>query len=288
MKIEFEGKVIPEVGIHKNISEKTYHHEWLCASRGLLDDAWKSGKHLAESIRTFHEDDTPALRLGRATHDFIEDAGAAKEKWGILPKDLNRKTSAGKEMYERTVADYGESCVLTYDQFAQVEAMRDAVMDHPIASAIIKATTDTEVSLVWDDKESGVRCKARLDLLTNKGIWADIKTTEDASPEGFSSSFAKFGYHRQALFYSMGVSALLDQPYRCAFIAVEKKPPYCVAVYEPDQQCLFAAEVEIKRRLKRWKEIWEKQDFSGYPLKTHYIGLPAWEINRINNETAGA
>ena len=65
----------------------------------------------------------------------------------------------------------------------------------------------TEVSFFWDDPETGVACKGRIDRMRrqhNRAWILDLKSTDDASKPAFTRSVVNYAYHRQADWYETG------------------------------------------------------------------------------------
>ena len=88
-----------------------------------------------------------------------------------------------------------------------------------------------EVSIYWD--WLGVKCKARLDrVLVDEGIVLDLKTTDSVEHSMFQKKVVGLGYDFQASYYAKAAEAAFGKKFRFIFVAVERKAPYCVAMYE--------------------------------------------------------
>ena len=99
-----------------------------------------------------------------------------------------------------------------------------------------------------------------------------MKTTEDASPRGFQNSLAKFRYHVQAAWYLRG----LEGAEEFVFIAVEKKPPYLVAVYQASAAVIAAGVRAADINLSNLSECRKKNHWPGYSEAIETIDLPKW------------
>src|SRR5690606_29882199 len=129
------------------------------------------------------------------------------------------------------------------------------------------------------DDETGVACRARFDWLTDSGdraLAVDYKTTTDASPRGFASSVAKFGYYQQDPFYLDALVALGHDEPGSVFVAQEKEPPYSVGVYE-----LRHADREMGRErnaLARqiFRDCTEAGVWPAYSDDIQLLDLPRW------------
>lgn len=131
---------------------------------------------------------------------------------------------------------------------------------HRIATEIAKAVRSNleaapfimgghrELTVCWDYEEPqvamldgwtmGMRC--RLDYLTDAAI-IDLKSTFDASPEAFAKQMWNNGCFVQAAMQQDGVEAVTRRRRPYFWLAVEKEPPYAVAMYEPDRDDLKRA-----------------------------------------------
>jgi hypothetical protein len=171
--------------------------------------------------------------------------------------------------------------VLTPKDFDLAEAMRDAVMAHPVAAALLVAG-ESELSLAWE--QDGVGCKGRLDLHAGSVI-ADLKTTQDASPESFAASSWRYGYHRQAALYLSGARAVGLDAQRYVVIAVEKDAPHAVALYEYDHGALDAGEQQVRRLLALYQRCVEEDRWPGYGDEVRPLTLPGWAWSKIEEVT---
>jgi hypothetical protein len=112
-----------------------------------------------------------------------------------------------------------------------VYAMRDAVMDHDIASQIVAENTVRESSIFWS--EDGLDLKCRPDSLATDVIW-DLKTARSAKPKDFGRTAMQLGYHQSAAHYIDGVQRLTSEKLPFRFVVVENTEPYFVSVVELD------------------------------------------------------
>jgi hypothetical protein len=161
--------------------------------------------------------------------------------------------------------------------------MRNAVQSHRSAAAIIGADGDVELSIAWDDADTGVRCKARIDKLLPH-VLADLKTTISASPDGFVRSFAKYHYHRQIAFYLDGLAAIRGDDHIPEIVAVENHPPFGVCVFAPDAESIAIGRDEYKRVLAAWAVACVDRHYPGYPEDIQPLALPAWAVPREDDE----
>ena len=172
--------------------------------------------------------------------------------------------------------------ILNPEQWKTIHAMRDALMAHPAANALLTGIPGkAEKSVYWIDATTGVLCRCRPDWWRDDNLIVDLKTTEDASPEGFARSIAKFRYDVQDAFYTDGVQqATGNRPKAFVFIAVEKKPPYGVGVYVLDSETKDLGRAQYQHDLRVYSECVRSGEWPGYGDKIQTISLPAWHANK--------
>jgi exodeoxyribonuclease VIII len=108
-------------------------------------------------------------------------------------------------------------------------------------------------------------------------VIVDVKTTQDASPEAFAGSVAKFGYHRQAAMYCRGVEEAYGATCRLIFIAVCSNPPHDVGVYELSMAAIDQGAAEVVSLLEEYKRRKETHDWkSAWSRGVVELSLPRW------------
>lgn len=183
----------------------------------------------------------------------------------------------------------GHRTVLSADQWDQLHRMRDAVMTHPAAAGVLER---------------------------GQNMVVDLKTTDDASLEGFSKSIANWRYDVQHPYYLDGLRQALQQsgdqapaegaaelsaywvdqatgmlcrcrpdfwrgePKHFVFIAVEKRPPYAVGVYVLDEESVELGRAQYRADLERFAECVRTDNWPGYGDKIQKISVPAWHANK--------
>lgn len=217
-----------------------------------------------------------AMRLGTLAHCALLEPAALDLRYAVT--DLDRR---GTKAWDAEALAAGGRELIKRDEWETALAMRDAVHAHAAASALL-ADAITERTLTWTDPETGVPCKARLDIY---GVCpADLKTAADASPHGWGKAAIKDGYYLQAVHYLEGCRALGLNADGMPFVVVEKSFPHVVEVYELDQRLL---DITARRRidyLRAWREALAVRAH-GLPLPgytggngIHQLTAPAWAL----------
>lgn len=261
-------------GFYPNVPEGEYHADPALSSTGLRKVLTTPAHFRAYTQE--EQRDTPALLLGRAVHCAVLEPERYARDYAPAP-EVDRRTKAGKATWEQFQADHPHATILKADDAATVEAMAQAVREHPTA-ALLLTEGEPELSAWWEDPETGVPCRARFDWLRRgDALGVDLKTAQDAGPRAFERAIQTHGYHVQAAFYSAGFQAIAGEPLRdFAFICVEKAPPFAVACYRLDDAAMDEGHRRVREGLRRYAECLERGEWPGYPTEIQSITLPRW------------
>lgn len=181
----------------------------------------------------------------------------------------------------------GHRNVLEPEAWDQLMNMRDAVHAHPKARALLIGKPGVaERSVYWIDEATGELCRCRPDFWRDDDIVVDLKTTEDASEEGFSKSIANWSYDTQDAFYRDGCAAA-GRPLRAfVFLAVEKSARVVegkalgVAVYYLDDAGRELGRAKYRQDLAKYAECKRANVWPCYSDDMQKISLPQWHMNR--------
>ncbi len=130
---------------------------------------------------------------------------------------------------------------LNKSELNQVVCMTKAALKDKKTKNALSQKGESELSLFWQDKETGVWLKCRPDFMPYdcKDV-PDYKTAESVRPETFFASFIKYGYHIQAAMYRLGIKAVTGlEVENFFFLAQEKEAPYISQIYNPSTQDLI-------------------------------------------------
>ena len=224
--------------------------------------------------RFAEREETAALVIGHATHTAVLEADIFLERYAVFPEGMTKTTKEGKETWGKLEAT-GKS-ILRFAECQAAQAIADAVQKHPGASKLLK---NGRPELTVLSEIDGIETKIRIDYYIEElGLLIDIKTTEDARPDAFSRSIAAYGYDLQAAFYLDNCRAAGLAAETFLFIAVEKKPPYAMGVYELDLASMEVGRTKYQRALALWKHCTEVNEWPGYTPDIVTLQLPAWAL----------
>jgi hypothetical protein len=242
-------------------------------SKHGLDAISRSPAHFAYS-KAHPTEPTPAMMLGTAVHAMVLENESFFDRFAISPAGIDRRTKAGKADWAAFLSDAQGKRVITPDDFDLVRGMADAVHAHPAASKLLSSGI-AEQTVLWDDPETGVHCKARPDFLYDKApIAVDLKTAKSAAQGQFYWDARKYRYHVQDAMYSAGLAVAGHPVDHFVFIVVESIPPHGVAAYvlAPEDRdhgwTLFRQGIEVYAKCKR-EGVWP-----GYPDDIQVLERP--------------
>ncbi len=260
------------------------YQRWPSVHSGLLNAIAKSplhGKHFADCGKA----ETPALLFGRNSHFACLQPDVWRSCRAIAP-DVDRRTKDGKSIWAAFQAQAGDKLICSRSDADAIDAMVDAVWRHEVARDMLSMPGGVEVSLRWTDRETGLPCKARLDKVCGDspaGI-VDLKTAMDEAYYPFSSSAVRYGYHRQAAWYRRGWRECGGDCGQFSLIAVEKSPPYDVAVYDMMGDDLDIIDRQLQELLRAWADCVSKGQYRGTCNTRKVLVLPEWAIGGEDRE----
>ena len=181
------------------------------AAEGIRrSDLWKM-EDSPEKFKYFLDhpvEQTPALVFGSACHKAILEPNDFPNEYAVAPA-VDKRTKAGKEEWERFCAENEGKTVVSSDDATVFAEMADAIRNCPLAKKLICGKGQSEVPIFWTDKETGEKCKAKLDRVVTyrrRKYIVDYKTTMAADTFHFNSSIWKYGYFFQAGMYAEGLN----------------------------------------------------------------------------------
>ena len=208
---------------------------------------------------------------GTLGHCAILEPAELNNRFAVGPQ-CDKRTKAGKAEWEDFISANPGKEIITQEQYDMAVGMQDVVAGNDEAMELMAGGT-AEVSIFWEDSESGLMCKCRPDWLGERVI-VDVKTTDDCRQ--FSSSVSKFGYHIQAPWYLEGArQALLDVD-SFVFLVIEKTPPYEMMLYELSPEYMEAGMAIARKALHGIALAKSNGYYPGYSKGIVTLQKPSW------------
>ncbi|KKN03263.1 hypothetical protein LCGC14_1109290 [marine sediment metagenome] len=227
----------------------------------------KHYKHALDNERA----DKPHFKFGRAVHCAVLEPLAFTSRYVLW--DGGRR--AGKTWTAFVEATPGHD-ILTATEWNDCMAMVEAVRSHPLAASIL-SKGEPEVTLTWQDKETGLCLKCRCDW-ARPGIVVDLKTATEGDFRDFSRAVAKYGYASQAAFYSDGYAAVHGKTPHFVFIVVEKSAPFDCVVYELDDEAIASGRRSYRGLLEQVAACERFGRWPGRSDELETLRLPSWAL----------
>lgn len=264
-------------GLYTNVPPEVYHERVTgLVSKSALDLVDRSLGHYKAWLDGAERPLTDSLVFGSALHvalleperflrEYVvaPDFGDCRFKENKARRDAWRAANAGRQLLDAADAQ-------------AITGIVTNVLAHPTAGAMIRNGM-AEATLRWRDEETGLECKARADYYVAhlNACW-DVKTTVDARPDAFARSMAFYRYHVQDAFYRQGFAAIGRPLEHFVFIAVEKTPPYALALYTLRDADVALGDAAARRNMRTLLQGIEEDRYPAYPTDIQPLGLPGW------------
>lgn len=280
-------------GLYANVPEPEYR-AWDAVNASILSTLKRSPAHARHEMEHPRES-TAEMALGSMIHTALLQPEIFDEEFVVMPDfaaglcddkgnpySNPKATNKYKSLVTQWLEDRAGKKVIEASQLELCVNVANAIRNHASASLFIEHSNAFEVSAVWVDQATDLLCKGRLDAINEQfDCIVDLKTTRDASYHPFSKAIFDYGYHRQGAMYVAGAQAQGIQVKHYVIIAVEKEPPYGVAVYRLDDEALAFGRKELDELLAVYKRCRESGEWPGYSSEVEDIGLPEWARKKV-------
>ncbi len=157
---------------------------------------------------------TPALQFGSAFHSYMGGAFDGEYIVESLPEPERSQATKANKQYLFEMSEFN---LVKSDDFYTIESMYESIARHPKAKKLLDASGEIEQIYTKGRR----KCKA--DKVTDKTI-VDWKSIADLDVNRIRYTIENYLYNGQAAWYN----SIIGKQF--AFVFVEKKPPYDVAV----------------------------------------------------------
>ena len=268
-----------------------------------LKNLKKSPAHYRQYKDEPAEVETDAMAFGSAYHCYILEPEKFEKEYYVFDDDAiyqvligegfksPRSTKQYKEWMESETRIIGDRKTIEKDLFQKIKDMKEQLMKHYYCRALLTGgEAEMSITGVLQTVDGDIKVKAKPDYVKHdKRFIIDLKTTFDASVDGFTRAAADNDYHIQAAFYS----DLLDmisgdgRGWTFFFIAQEKKKPYAFNIFEASPQFIGQGKYEYEQLLKLYKMCVEQNRWPGCQVFCEWksgnieLNLPKWAIKEI-------
>ena len=263
---------------------------------------WSTLKHMAVSPallkwRVEHpRPDTPALRLGRAIHCRILEPKKFVNRWITTEpcsaqKKNGERCGSGGSLYDKGKwyckvkghAPKGSKEappdveVLAPEELELAKICGQNVLNHKVAAEMLEGGKFEE-SVEWENPETGITCRGRLDCLKPSEV-IDLKSSRKETPRQFELDAARNLYHGQIAWYhdgAMQAGRIPQDAANPAIIMVSTAEPYDVAVFAVTDPVLEAGRNLYRDLLRRYAECQTADYWPGIAPDLIGLDLPNW------------
>lgn len=291
-------------GVYDDVSEEQYF-ALPYASNSRLTLLKRSPAHMKADMEQPRQE-TEALFLGTAIHSAVLQPDEFARRYIVsgpceaLLKSGDRKGEpcgnnggsrhAGAWFCGKHAPDTAPDAAIALSpkQWDTCIGVRSSMYAHAKLRRMLLARGRAELTVIWDDRETGVRCKARVDRLVEDfdGVVLDLKSTTDARPEEFERTIFTRGYYRQLGLYQDGLAAHGIAMKHLVIAACEKEAPFAVAGFRLSDGAADAGRDELRRLLRLYAECQQTGTWPAYAANIHELSLPAWAWTKLEAEAA--
>lgn len=219
--------------------------------------------------------DNDAFRIGRIIHQAILEPTKFKGSYIVAPEFGDQRSSTNRKTKEEWLLAHQDRTVILADEIEMIEGMMTSVSKHQYAMGLLENGV-TETAGEYIDPKTELKLKIKPDFMSNDhSILLDVKTTIDCSRSVFKYAIKKYKYHFQQAMYCEGIKQITGVEVKYPVImAIEKKPPYDVAIYVLDQATMEMGKSMYRKALDTLARCRETNNWTGYQSNVETIGIP--------------
>lgn len=250
-----------EPGIYE-ISNEEYH-----ASEGIsrsgISEFKKSPLHYWDKYLNPDRESndgkaSSSMTLGNIVHKLVLEPKTFDKEFLIIPK-VNLNTKEGRRL-KKEAEEKKEGRQIIREEILEVaKSISEEILKHPHLINLLN-NAHIEKSIYWTDEDTGLLCKSRPDIwnvINDRGLVFDLKTTSDSSYEEFKRSIWKYDYHIQLAMVREGLKFHGHEINFFGFVVSSTERPYRPYIYMIDDGVLDQGYREFKEALKYMRICYE-------------------------------
>ena len=191
---------------------------------------------------------TAPMKFGSAFHMLVLEDKEFSRHYAVEPDGIDRRTTLGKS----TLLQFNESLAgresISHKDYILMQSMNTHLKANKHYS-LLEDCNQFEKIYLWNNEALDIKCKGKLDAVNTRDKYiVDLKTTRNASPDGFKEIIINQKYHMQAAFYCDALG------YKDYYIyAIEKSKPHCICVYKMSEDMLKAGRLMYTQAIIEYK-----------------------------------
>lgn len=259
----------------ESLSEEEYHADKTAMNSTLLRKMKKSPLTFKAHFDGLRDEETESQKFGTMAHMVLLQGQKFWDKYRVMPEFIgltkdgreSKQSGEAREKKAAWLADLPPGClVVTPEELDHLKGMVESLLRNKHALEVVQLSKP-EVTGYYRDPVTGIKCRARIDLLAmNLSCLGDLKTTKNCTPRAFMRSVydEDYLYQIQLGMYDAAIKEITGSaPELWTWIAIEKKPPYEVYVHEADPPTLEIGRWEYRRLMNRLKLCIDTDNWPG-------------------------
>lgn len=226
----------------------------------------ESPAHYAEAVREPPQD-RDTFRIGRLLHTLVMEPELYDSHYAVF--EGVRRGGAWDDFQKR----HQDQTIVKPDMVTDCFAMANAVRTSGLVAPYFYNARH-ELTVQWTDEATGIRCKARLDWLTEPAL-IDLKSTVCTEERAFGRAAARYLYPQQLAFYCRAARSL-GWDGSVKIVAVEKSSPWDVAVFPLDDEALSWGDRTIDEWLATLARCRESGRWPGRYTDERPLSVPSY------------
>lgn len=290
-----DGQDAPTPGIYYDVPFDEYA-AWPHLNQSRLKEAGRSMAHFRHARPV---EETPALRLGTLCHEGAFSPLSLPRRFAVMPDFASqvRRPDGSKydnpkasKAYKQLVSEFTlanlDKQIVPADVYDTMVTMVEALAASADAQKYLGSRGPVEVSLVWDDPETGIRCKARIDKYSRDvPCLTDLKTC--ANLLWFGRSIGRWRYDVQAAWYCDGWQLLTGEALPFALVAVESTGYPGVMAAQMSDEDVDAGRRTYRAWLRQIAECLETDHWPGYDSPECWRVPNIWTQEESEDQSIG-
>jgi hypothetical protein len=228
--VQIERGALSDAELHRNLDAHSYHSSVDIPSCSLLKAMLVSPAHYQSQLLA-SQSKSAARDFGTLTHALVLEPGTFSREYAVFS---GKKDGRDSDFKAFCVTNAGRN-VIDEAELASARELADKVLNRKVLGrpfGDLVAEGIPEASLFYTDPVTGIRCRARIDLLHPEGIF-DLKTTMHPTANAWTRQALSLHYDMQSYMYTLAVSLYqgVTSPPPFVFIAAENERPHSIGVY---------------------------------------------------------
>ncbi|MGK5090623.1 PD-(D/E)XK nuclease-like domain-containing protein [Deltaproteobacteria bacterium TL4] len=192
---------------------------------------------------------TPPFLFGNAGHCLLLEPENFDYFYVKAPECFTQRERSSVPQGEAFEAQHQGKTVLPSNVWNQLFNIQKAVKSHPELNSLLNQG-QPEVSIFWQDPETRILCKGRMDLLLQDSLKiVDIKFSQSISPSNCKRKIRHYAYDFQAAWYIEGMKQLTHKKFQYVLIFIQNHAPHQIYLRSIDSSDLIDGREQMLQAL---------------------------------------